>query len=196
MVDSRRDAHRRLTVEARRDQLVSVGVELIATRSWDGLTMLDIAAAACVSKPLLYHYFSTKQDLYRAAVRSAAEELRLATCPVAPMRPRDELRWSLEAHVDWVEAHHDAYRTVLQGGVSGDAEVQAIIERSRTEVVDRIVRSVGLELAPPSLRISLRGWVGFLESACLEWLGSKDISKVELVRLLAASLPAAISAAR
>ena len=196
MVNKGAEGRRRLPVEARRQQLVSVGVDLIASRSWDGLTMMDIAEAARVSKPLLYHYFSTKQELYHAAVRSAAEELRRATRPEEGVHPRDELRWSLEAHVDWIEAHHAAYRTVLQGGLSGDPEVQSIVERSRREVVERIVGSLAPQRPTPTLRIAAWGWVGFLEGACLEWLGSPDITKAELVELLAASLPATLSAAR
>ncbi len=180
-------------MEERLDQLVRVGVELIATQPWDLLTMMDIAAAANVSKPLLYHYFSTKRDLYVAAVGSAAEQLRHATRP--DPTARNELQRSLEAHVDWIEANALGYRTVLQGGVSGDPEVQAIVEQSRAEVVDRIVRGMALQRPPPALRIALRGWVGFLEGACLDWLRVGDIPKAQLVRLLAASLPAAIAVA-
>ena len=44
--------------------------------------MAEVAAgAAGVSKPLLYHYFSTKSELYVAAVRSAAHELSEASRP-------------------------------------------------------------------------------------------------------------------
>ncbi|MFI5040297.1 MAG: TetR/AcrR family transcriptional regulator [Acidimicrobiales bacterium] len=172
-----------------------VGVELIATRPWDVLTMMDIAAAADVSKPLLYHYFSTKRDLYIAAVRSAAGQLRRATRPDATLRDEQQLHRALEAHVDWIEANALGYRTVLQGGVSGDPDVRAIVEQSRSEVVDRIVQTLALGRPPAVVRIALRGWVGFLEGACLDWLGSRDIPKPELVRLLAASLPAVIAAA-
>lgn len=173
-----------------------VGVELVATRAWDVLTMMDIAAAANVSKPLLYHYFSTKRELYVVAVRSAAEQLRAATRSDETVAPEEQLRRSLEAHVDWVDANALAYRTVLQGGLSSDPDVQAIVEQSRREVVDRIVGSMALGRPSARLRIALRGWVGFLEGACIEWLDARDLPKRELVRLLAASLPAAIASAR
>lgn len=189
-------ARRRMAVEDRRDQLVRVGVELIATRPWDSLTMAEIATAAHVSKPLLYHYFSTKTDLYIEAVRHAAEELREATkADPSVVRADEQLQVSLRAHVDWVEANASAYRAVLQGGLSGDPAVRAIVEQSRQEVVDRIAGAIGMRRMRPALRIAIRGWIGYLEAACLDWLAHRDLSNARLVHLLAASLPPAIAAA-
>ena len=183
-------------MEERCNQLLGVAVELIATRPWDIVTMSDIAEAANVSKPLLYHYFSTKRDVYIASVRYAAEQLRRATRLDVTVPDEQRLHRLLEAHIDWIEANAFGYRTVLRGGVSGDPDVQAIVERSRSELVERIVRNMALERPPAALRIALRGWVGFLEGACLDWLSARDIPKSQkLVRLVATSLPAAIAAA-
>ena len=186
------EPRRRLSIEKRREHLVRVGVELIATRPWDALTMSDIAAAAQVSKPLLYYYFADKSDLYLAAVASAAEQLRETTLPDPALAPRAQLRRALEVHVDWVEANALGYRAIMQGGLSADPDVQAIVEASRAETVRRIVNSLELELPPPALRIALRGWIGFLEAACLEWLATRDLPRERLVELLGASLRGAI----
>lgn len=193
MVNTARSVRRRLSVEDRREELVQVGVELIATQPWDLVTMADIAASAGVSKPLLYHYFSTKRDLYLAAVRASAEELRMATSPDVDVPADQRVQHALRAHIDWVERNESRYRAVLHGGLSADPDVHAIVETSRTEVVARIAQRMGHRRPPPRLRIALRGWVGFLEGACLDWLVSKDISKQQLVQLLTASLTAAIS---
>lgn len=189
------NSRRRLSVQERLEQLVDVGVDLIATKSWDTLTMADIAATAGVSKPLLYHYFSTKHDLYLAAVNSAAKDLRRATRPKAGIARDEQVSRSLAAHVDWVEANALAYRVVMSGGAHGDPRVRAIVERSRAEVFDRVAGHFDIDEPSPAVRIALRGWIGFLEAACLDWLRHKDISKAELVRLLAASLPSALAAA-
>ena len=158
--------------------------------------MADIAAEAQISKGLLYHYFSAKPDLYIAAVHRAAAQLSEATAPDPSLPPRSRVRHALAAHVDWVDEHALAYRTVLQGGLSGAAEVQAIVEASRAEVLERIARDSGFTSVTPSLQIALRGWVGFLEGACLAWLDTRATTKDELVRLIASLLPAAIKVAR
>ncbi len=157
--------------------------------------MADVAATAGVSKPLLYHYFSTKSDLYLAAVRSAADELRTATRPdpALPIGPR--LLKALGAHLDWIDENALAYRAILQGGISSDRQVQAIVEESRADVVSRLAQAFGFSDLAPAQRIALWGWVGFLEGACLDWLLARDISKSHLARLLAASVSGALRAA-
>ena len=186
---------RRLAVEDRRDELTRACLQLIGTKPWDEVSMADIAIAAGVSKPLLYHYFSTKSDLYHAAVRSAADELRQATRPDPNLTPRTRLLKALAAHIDWIDANATAYRAILQGGISSDDDVQAIVEESRAEVVFRLAESLGFDSVTSTQRIALRGWVGFLEGACIDWLIERDISKAHLARLLAASVAGALRAA-
>lgn len=171
-------------------------LHLIGTRPWDEVSMAKVAAAAGVSKPLLYHYFSTKSELYRATVRSAAAELSTATRPdpALPVGPR--LLAALGAHLDWIDEHALAYRAILQGGISSDGEVQAIVEHSRADVVSRLAEAFGFTELAPAQRIALRGWVGFLEGACLDWLVARDITKSHLARLLAASIDGALQAAK
>jgi AcrR family transcriptional regulator len=196
MVNSAIPVRRRLSVEDRQNEVVEVCVRLIGTHDWDTVTMADIAAEAQISKGLLYHYFSAKPDLYVAAVRRAAAQLSEATAPNPSLPPQERVRYALAAHVNWVDEHALAYRTVLHGGLSGAAEVQAIVEVSRAQVLERIARDSGFTSVTPSLQIALRGWVGFLEAACLAWLDTRATTKDELVRLIASLLPAAIKVAR
>lgn len=187
---------RRLAVDDRRRELLEACLALIGSRPWDEVSMADVASAAGASKPLLYHYFPTKSDLYLAAVRAAADELRTATTPSGDLSPRRALERGLASHVDWVGANAVAYRAVLQGGLSSDPRVQAIIEASRADVVARLADGFGLRNVTPAQRTVLRGWVGFLEGACLEWVQTQDVSKRRLVRILTASVLALAPIAR
>ncbi len=72
------------------------------------------------------------------------------------------LRQALSAHVAWIDANALGYRAILQGGISADPAVQAIVEDARAEVVRRIAGSVGVDPTSPAQRLALRGWVGFL----------------------------------
>jgi len=186
---------RRLSTQDRRAELLRACLHLMATRSWDEVSIADVASVAGASKPLVYHYFQNKRDLYLATVRTAADELREATRPdpLLPVGPR--LRKALLSHLDWIEQNAVAYRAVLQGGISSDPEVQAIVERSRTEVIDRLAEAFELGEPPPLQRIALRGWVGFLEGTSLAWLETPEIAKESLARMLAASASGAIRAA-
>jgi AcrR family transcriptional regulator len=62
----------RLQVDERRTQLLELGLRLFTDRSYDELSIDDIARAAGISKGLLYHYFPSKRDYYVEVVRRAA----------------------------------------------------------------------------------------------------------------------------
>ena len=150
--------------------------------------MAEIAEAANVSKPLLYHYFATKSALYLATVEWAAGELRTATLPDPSLPSGQRIRGALDAHLDWIDTHGLAYRAIIQGGISSDDQVHAIVERSRSEVVDRLAEICRLKTLSAEHRILCRGWVGCLEAASLEWLTTRTITKDQLAELLQSSL--------
>ncbi|MCU1657877.1 MAG: TetR family transcriptional regulator, partial [Pseudonocardiales bacterium] len=58
------DKRIRLSPEARRAQLIELGVEMLATRTLDELSVEDIAQQAGISRGLLFHYFSSKQEFH------------------------------------------------------------------------------------------------------------------------------------
>ncbi|MFE7338899.1 MULTISPECIES: TetR/AcrR family transcriptional regulator, partial [Streptomyces] len=66
---------RRMGVDERRQQLIGVALDLFSRRSPEDVSIDEIAAAAGISRPLVYHYFPGKQSLYEAALRRAADEL-------------------------------------------------------------------------------------------------------------------------
>jgi AcrR family transcriptional regulator len=81
----------RLSTDARREQLVALGIEIFSERPFDEVSIDDIAAAAGISKGLLYHYFPSKRDFYVAVIRSAADEMQVMTEPDPALEPRERL---------------------------------------------------------------------------------------------------------
>jgi AcrR family transcriptional regulator len=69
------------------DVLSQVAIELFLARGFDQVSVADIAAAANVSKPTLFKYFATKQDLvlHRFAdhAHEAARVVRTSPAPPA-----------------------------------------------------------------------------------------------------------------
>lgn len=179
---------RRLSIEVRRAELLKTCLDLIGSRPWDEVTMAEIAAKAGVSKPLLYHYFSTKPELYLATIESAADELRAATRPDPAIPAAQRMRVALDAHLGWIDDHDRAYRAVVQGGISSDPAVRSIVERSRTETLERLADGLGWTPTTPAQHVALRGWIGFLEAASLEWLTTRSIRRERLADILVASV--------
>ena len=62
----------RFEVDARRAQLLALGLVAFSERTYDDVSIEDIATTAGVSKGLVYHYFPSKRDFYIAALEDAA----------------------------------------------------------------------------------------------------------------------------
>src|SRR3954454_24448659 len=102
-------AYRRLTNDARREELLRRGEELFARYGYDELSMSRFAREAGISKALLYHYFPSKRALFEAVLALAAEELRATTEPASSLGPAEQLAASLDAFLAWIEGHAGAY---------------------------------------------------------------------------------------
>src|SRR5580704_7857927 len=129
----------RLEVDARRAQLVRLGIDLFAARSYDDVSIDELARAAGVSKGLLYHYFPTKRDFYIATVQEASRQLLELTEAPREMPPLERLRASLDAYLDYVDAHAPAYAALMRGGVGSDPEVARVIDDTRATLCDRLL---------------------------------------------------------
>ena len=190
----------RLTVDERREQLVRLGVDIFSARPYDEVSIDGIAAAAGISKGLLYHYFPSKRDFYVAVVRHGAAQLEAATMIEAPATPEEGLVAGLESYLDYVEEHASGFAAVLGAGVGNDPTVRGIVEDVRRAMADRILDNLARRVEPPveptpAVRIAVRGWVGFAEAASLDWLEHREVPRDELRDLLASTLEAAVRAA-
>jgi AcrR family transcriptional regulator len=186
----------RLTTDARREQLVALGGEIFSERPFDEVSIDDIAAAAGISKGLLYHYFPSKRDFYVAVVRQAADEMQAVTETDPGLEPLERLSAGLDHYLEYVETHARGFATVLRAGIGSDPEVAAIVEDVRAAMAGRILDDLPLgSPASPGVRIAVRGWVGFAEAASLEWLERREVSRDELRDLLIRALTGAVGAA-
>lgn len=172
----------------RRQRLIEVGLDLFCQRSYEDVSIEDIAEVADISKGLLYYYFSTKHDFYVAIVQYAAEQLLQETEPDMQLEPTQRLRASLNAYIAYVERRANAYVALLRGGVGVDSQVASIMDTVRQTYVQRILQSIAgdAELAPTQL-IAINGWIGFVEAASIAWLKERTISQEELCNLALAA---------
>lgn len=182
-------ARTRFPLDERRSQLVRVGLQEFSRRPYDAVAVDEIAAAAGVSKGLLYHYFPSKRDFYVAVIEAAATELREVTEPEPELGEIEQLRAGLDAYLAYVQQHAEAYVALMRGGIGSDDEIRQIVDDTRDVVVGRVFSHLSLNGEPsPLLRLTVRGWIGLVESASLDWLDRRDASREELRDLLVTSL--------
>jgi AcrR family transcriptional regulator len=162
----------RLDVEERRRQLVALGHELFSTRTYDEVSIDELARVAGISKGLLYHYFPTKRDFYIATVREAAKQLLDRTDTPPQMDLTDRLTAGVDAWLEYVSQHGPAFISLLRSGIGADVEVARIVDDTREAFLKRLLEEAPIQKPTPIVRIALRGWVGLVESSAVEWLGS------------------------
>lgn len=184
-------ARTRLQVDVRRQQLLALGLELFASQSYDGLSIDEIAKRAGVSKGLLYHYYPSKRAFYVAAVREAARQLLEETDVDqhgTGSEPDPEgQRAGLRAFLDYVSRHRVVYAFLLRGGIGTDPEVATVLERTREALVDRMLTRLsrfGARQDDPRTRLLLRGWLGFLEAASLDWAERQELEADAFLHVL------------
>ncbi|GAA4900720.1 TetR/AcrR family transcriptional regulator [Streptomyces coeruleoprunus] len=172
MTSAATPAYRRLSVEERRVQLLGAALSLFAHRAPEDVSLDDVAEAAGVSRPLVYRYFpGGKQQLYEAALRSAADELELcfAEPPTGP--PTERLARVLDRYLAFVDEHDAGFSALLQGGsVAETSRTTAIVDEVRRAAAEQILVHLGVPRPGPRLRMMVRTWIASVEAASLIWL--------------------------
>jgi len=178
----------RLDNDERRAQLLQLARTAFSDRSYDEDSIDDLAREAKISKGLLYHYFPTKRDLYVAGLREIADELVLKLTSVpTDLAPADRVRHSLDAYLDFVTEHSRAYVSLLRGGIGSDPEVNAVVTGVRKRLAESFVAGTPLEpmlAGKPAFETAVRGWLGFVEHASIDWLENQRMPRAQLRDLL------------
>ncbi|MFF8945857.1 TetR/AcrR family transcriptional regulator [Streptomyces sp. NPDC014864] len=172
---------RRMGVEERRQQLIGVALELFSRRSPDDVSIDEIAAAAGISRPLVYHYFPGKLSLYEAALKRASEDLagRFVEPREGPLGAR--LLRVMRRFFDFVDEHGPGFAALMRGGPAvGSSTTNALIDSVRQAAYDQILSH--LDVTDPSARLELvvRSWISLAESTALIWLDGRRIPRAEL----------------
>lgn len=187
----------RLSPDTRREQLLDLGVDLLATRSLEELSIDLLAEEAGISRGLLYHYFKNKQEFHRAVVRRATDTMLELTTPDPSLDALSRLTTGLAAYIDYVEGNFEPFMSLVRGAASGDRFLREIYEDARGALTGRIHASIG-ELGlndTPATRLLIDGWAAMVEESVISWVQEPTVPKAELLRLLTAALPAILAAA-
>ncbi|MEJ8669051.1 MULTISPECIES: TetR/AcrR family transcriptional regulator [unclassified Streptomyces] len=172
---------RRMGVEERRQQLIGVALELFSQRSPDDVSIDEIASAAGISRPLVYHYFPGKLSLYEAALKRASDELagRFVEPPDGPLGAR--LLRVMRRFFDFVDEHGPGFSALMRGGPAvGSTATNALIDSVRQAAYVQILSHLRVEDPPARLELVIRSWISLAESTALIWLDGRRIPRGEL----------------
>src|SRR5690606_11026938 len=120
--------------EATRASILAAARIEVAARGLEGDRVDQIARRAKVNKQLVYYYFGSKDDLYRAAleatyaeIRAMERELDLATLP-----PREAMEKLICFSLDYLNEHRDFIRMLADENAHGARHVRDSVAALRT----------------------------------------------------------------
>ncbi|MFJ4325913.1 TetR/AcrR family transcriptional regulator [Streptomyces tricolor] len=137
---------KRMPRAVREQQMLDAAVRIFGQRGYMAASMDEIAELAGVSKPLVYLYLNSKEDLFTACIRREAAALTEAVrAGVRPGLPADRQLWDgLRAFFAHTAEHPDAWSVLhLQARTHGEpfaGEVAAM----RAEIVAFVTRLVAV----------------------------------------------------
>lgn len=137
-----RSPRKRLAPEQRRTLIVDAAGRLFGERGYDGTRLDDVAAAAGVTKPVLYRHFDGKTALYLALLARHRADLATFASAVPAAGPLEQrLRAVLEVWLDYVEAHAYVWKMLFRD-TGGGPEVRTfrldVHARARATLVELI----------------------------------------------------------
>lgn len=192
----REPAYSRLRVDERRRQLLESGASLFADHAYEEITMQQIARAAGVSKPLLYHYFPSKIDLFKAAVAEHALELQRLIESASGETPIEQLSQTLDAYLAWIEDNARTWSKLIQSARTLP-EARVIVGDFRARTLSQIaIGLTGATKVAPALRTALEGWLGYVDAAIINWIEHHDLVRDQVRDLLLIGFSAAIHGAQ
>lgn len=138
-------SRRRLPATERREIVLDTAGRLFGEHGYDGITLNALAAAAGVTKPILYRHFDSKRALYLAVLERHRADLD-SFAPLIPIEGthRARLRTVLGAWLDYVERHSYAW-TMLFRDTGGGAEIEAFrrdVHNRARDVLAEIIHSL------------------------------------------------------
>ena len=175
----------------RREEFLDAADQAIR-RDGAGVTMADVAAAAGVTKPVLYRYVADKDDLVGAlAVRYAARiEALVEAGTAAAEDPRTMIERTIDAYLTFIESEPEIYAFLVHRAPVDAPGMAEYLQRFTAQLAHRISVIVADELArvgkdTAGAEAFAHGMVGMVQSTGEWWLSGRSdgagMSREELV---------------
>lgn len=182
----------------RESQIVTVAVTEFAARGYAGASMVDIAAEAGISKPLIYQYFGSKDGLFLICLNHVGDGL-LSRLEAAETSVDDTVLsriHALRAIFTALEPQPGAWRLLFDASLPRDGSVADAASGFRRRLTrlaaggsERFLRARGITSADDASALTAI-WMGVVNSAVTWWLDHPQESADAMIersyRLLAA----------
>jgi AcrR family transcriptional regulator len=158
-------------------------------RQGAGVSVAEIAAAAGITKPVLYRHFTDRADLQRAVGEQAGGLLmeRIAPELARDREPVEHVRAVIDAFLAGIEEEPELWRFAVHPreralGTDVIEDVREQISRLLATLLDERLRGLGLDSG--GAEAWAHGLVGMVQSAGDWWLQRRTMSRAALTDYL------------
>ncbi len=168
---------RRLPRAVREQQMLDAAVRVFSRRGFHAASVDEIAEAAGISKPMVYAYLGTKEELFIACLDREGVRLMEAVAAAAgeDLAPDEQLWRGLRAFFGFVAAHRDGW-TVLYRQARGQEPFAGVLAQLRARMAElvsgmlaRASAAAGLEARVDEVATTGYALVGAAE-ALADWV--------------------------
>lgn len=136
---------RRLSGSERRLRLIRAAIDVFGQKGYERASVEQIASAASVTKPVLYDHFSSKEEIFVAAIEQIRDGLleRGKAAIAMGTTPGKQLKAAISVFFDLVEDDPRAARVLLisSKAPSPIADVCRRVQSAATSGIAQIMRS-------------------------------------------------------
>jgi AcrR family transcriptional regulator len=156
----------RLSHSDRRRQLIGIGLSKLVEKPIQDLSIDEVAGEAGISRGLLFHYFPTKRDFYRACIEAAGRRILRNTRPDPDLPPREQVAEMVRLFVRQIDRRRDFYLSLLHGNGAADVSLVEVYDAIWDEATDRVLTALAL---PASTQPVVHAWWAYVEDQALGW---------------------------
>lgn len=128
---------KRIPRAIREQQMLDSAIRVFADLGYRSASMDTIARHASISKPMLYLYYGSKEELFSACVVRESGRLidRLTAAATGSDGPRDSLESVVQAFLEYVDSNSDSWNVVYRQAMA-EPTFRDEVERTRSVLVD------------------------------------------------------------
>lgn len=180
---SRSKGRARMTGQQRREQLIRVGRGVFAEKGIDGASVEELAAAADVSKPVIYEHFGGKEGLYAVIVDREIQALTgaITTALTSGGRSRAVIERAALALLDYIESRPDGFRILVRDSPSPQGTYASLLSDVAAQVEHILTTDLDQRGFPSgSSPLYAQMLVGMVSLTGQWWLDSRAMPREEV----------------
>jgi AcrR family transcriptional regulator len=128
---------KRLPRAVREQQMLDAAVDVFSENGFHDTSMDSIASRAQISKPMLYLYYGSKDELFAACIAREGIKFVEAMTPAGDptLSPREQLRIALAGFLTFVDEHRSSWMVLYRQAI-GQQAFAGQVQSSRDRLID------------------------------------------------------------